>query len=62
MSRQVILSNGRMLIGLDVKGQVHDFYYPYVGQENLTNSRLIHHKIGVWLMEVFRGSRKIRGQ
>jgi GH15 family glucan-1,4-alpha-glucosidase len=38
-----------MLVGLDEHGFVHDFYYPYVGQENLTSARQVHHKIGVWV-------------
>lgn len=44
-----MLSNGQMLVGLDDSGFVHDFYYPYVGQENLTNARNCQHKIGVWV-------------
>lgn len=27
---------------------MHDFYYPYVGLENLTSARLSPHKIGLW--------------
>ncbi len=49
MSRPVMLSNGTMLVGLNKYGLVQDFYYPYVGLDNLTNSRLSHHKIGVWV-------------
>lgn len=48
MGRQVVLSNGSLLVGLDDFGTVHDFYYPYVGQENLTTARNLNHKIGVW--------------
>lgn len=48
VGRQVILSNGSLLVGLDEFGTVHDFYYPYVGQENLTTARNLNHKIGVW--------------
>lgn len=53
MGRPVILSNGSMLVGLNEHGQVHDFYYPYVGLDNLTNARSMHHKIGVWVDGVF---------
>jgi GH15 family glucan-1,4-alpha-glucosidase len=49
MARSVILGNGRLTVGLNEKGLVHDFYYPYVGLENLTTARSIHHRIGVWV-------------
>jgi GH15 family glucan-1,4-alpha-glucosidase len=49
VGRQVILSNGNLLVGLDDFATVHDFYYPYVGQENLTTARNLNHKIGVWV-------------
>jgi glucoamylase len=49
VGRQVILSNGNLLAGLDEFGTVHDFYYPYVGLENLTTARNLNHKIGVWV-------------
>ncbi len=49
MGRPVVLSNGGMFVGLDENGLVHDFYFPYVGQENLTNSRSLQHLIGVWV-------------
>ncbi len=49
MGRPVVLSNGQVFVGLDENGLVHDFYYPYVGLENLTNARSSQHKIGVWV-------------
>lgn len=49
MGRPVVLSNGRMFVGLNEQGLVHDFYYPYVGLENLTNARSLSHKVGVWV-------------
>ncbi len=49
MGRPVVLSNGRLFVGLDESGLVHDFYYPYVGLDNLTNARSSQHKIGVWV-------------
>lgn len=48
MGRPVVLSNGQLFVGLDENGLVHDFYYPYVGLENLTNARSSQHKIGIW--------------
>src|SRR5690349_6440239 len=49
MGRSVILSNGKLAVGLNEKGHVHDFYYPYVGLDNLTTARSVHHKVGVWV-------------
>jgi glucoamylase len=49
MGRPVVLSNGQLFVGLDESGLVHDFYYPYVGLENLTNARSSQHKIGIWI-------------
>jgi GH15 family glucan-1,4-alpha-glucosidase len=49
MGRPVVLSNGQLFVGLDEHGNVHDFYYPYVGLDNLTNARSPEHKIGVWV-------------
>lgn len=49
MGRPVVLSNGSMFVGLNKDGLVHDFYYPYVGLDNLTTTRLERHKIGVWV-------------
>lgn len=53
MGRPVILGNGSLTVGLDENGLVHDFYYPYVGLDNLTNARSLPHKIGVWVDGVF---------
>lgn len=53
MGRPVVLSNGQLFVGLDESGLVHDFYYPYVGLENLTTARSSQHKIGVWVGGVF---------
>jgi GH15 family glucan-1,4-alpha-glucosidase len=54
MGRPVVLSNGQLFVGLDENGLVHDFYYPYVGLENLTNARSSQHKIGVWVDGQFK--------
>lgn len=48
MARPIVLSNGEMHVGINNYGQVHDFYYPYVGQENHTIGDGTRHKIGVW--------------
>lgn len=54
MGRPVVLSNGQVFVGLDESGLVHDFYYPYVGLDNLNNARSSDHKIGVWVDGIFR--------
>jgi glucoamylase len=53
MGRPVMLGNGSLTVGLDESGLVHDFYYPYVGLDNLTTSRSVPHKIGVWVDNEF---------
>lgn len=53
MARPVMLGNGALTVGLNEHGLVHDFYYPYVGLENLTTARSVHHKIGVWVEGTF---------
>lgn len=53
MARAAILGNGRLTVGINEKGLVHDFYYPYVGLDNLTTARSIHHRIGVWVDGTF---------
>lgn len=53
MGRPVVLSNGQLFVGFNKHGLVHDFYYPYVGLDNLTTTRSERHKIGVWVDGVF---------
>jgi GH15 family glucan-1,4-alpha-glucosidase len=53
MGRPVMLGNGALTVGLNEQGLVHDFYYPYVGLDNLTTARSVHHKIGVWVDGTF---------
>ncbi len=53
MARPVMLGNGSLTVGLSEQGLVHDFYYPYVGLDNLTTARSVHHKIGVWVDNTF---------
>lgn len=48
-----MLSNGQLMVGLNEHGLVHDFYYPYVGLDNLTTARSVHHKIGIWVDGIF---------
>ncbi|HEV2403479.1 MAG TPA: glycoside hydrolase family 15 protein [Candidatus Saccharimonadales bacterium] len=53
MGRPVMLGNGSLTVGLNEAGLVHDFYYPYVGLDNLTTARSLTHKIGVWVDDEF---------
>lgn len=53
MARSAILGNGSLTVGITRTGHVHDFYYPYVGLDNLSTSRASRHKIGFWVDGVF---------
>ncbi len=53
MGRPIMLGNGALTVGLNESGLVHDFYYPYVGLDNLATSRRTPHKIGVFVDERF---------
>lgn len=53
MARPVVLGNGSLTVGLNEHGLVHDFYYPYVGLDNLTTARSVHHKIGIYVDGAF---------
>ena len=47
MTRPLVFGNGMILVGLDDRARVRDFYFPYVGSENHIGRRDAH-KIGVW--------------
>lgn len=51
MSRAVTIGNGNLLVGLDHRGQVRDFYFPYVGHANHVSgaSGSYAHRIGVFV-------------
>ncbi len=46
--RPIILANGSAFVGLDNRGQVCDFYFPYVGLENqmAENAK---NRVGIWV-------------
>lgn len=46
MSKSLILSNGNIFAGIDSRGFISDFFYPYVGSENHVRGEP--HRIGVW--------------
>jgi len=54
MARALTLGNGNILVGLDYRGQVRDFYFPYVGQTNHVSgaSGSYVHRIGLYVDEV----------
>jgi oligosaccharide amylase len=51
MSRAVTIGNGKILVGLDTRGQVRDFYYPQVGESNHVSgaSGNFVHRIGIFV-------------
>lgn len=49
MSRPIVLSNGELHVGINTYGEVHDFYYPYVGLENHAAGQPLRHHVGVWI-------------
>ncbi len=49
MARPIVLSNGKLHVGINNYGLVHDFYYPYVGLENHSAGKNLRHKVGVWI-------------
>ncbi len=51
MSRAITIGNGNLLVGLDHRGQVRDFYFPYVGHSNQVSgaSGSYVHRVGVWV-------------
>lgn len=51
MARTTIIGNGNLLVGIDHRAQVRDFYYPYVGHANHVSgaSGSYTHRIGVWV-------------
>lgn len=51
MARSVTLGNGNLLVGLDQRGQVRDFYFPFVGHANHVSgaSGSFVHRVGVWV-------------
>ena len=49
MARPIVVSNGRMHVGINKHGLVHDFYFPYVGVENHSSGPTTRHRVGVWV-------------
>ena len=55
MARAATIGNGSILVGIDERGQVRDFYYPFVGHANHVSggSGSYWHRIGVWVDGAF---------
>lgn len=53
MARPIVLSNGELHVGLNESGLVHDFFFPYVGQENHVAAANLVHRVGVWVDDAF---------
>jgi GH15 family glucan-1,4-alpha-glucosidase len=49
--REIVVSNGRVLVALDKKMMIRDFFYPNVGLENHIAGHSF--KIGVWIEDRF---------
>lgn len=49
MARPVVLSNGELHVGINNYGEVHDFYFPYVGLENHSAGQSTRHRVGIWV-------------
>ena len=49
MARPIVLSNGALHVGLNIFGEVHDFYFPHVGLENHAAGKSLRHRIGIWV-------------
>jgi len=47
MPRSLTLGNGHILVGFDHRGEVRDFYFPFVGLENHAGGRHVH-RVGVF--------------
>jgi oligosaccharide amylase len=56
MSRAVTIGNGNLLVGIDHRGQVRDFYFPSTGHSNHVSgaSGSYTHRVGVWVDGVLR--------
>lgn len=56
MSRAITIGNGNLLVGIDHRGQVRDFYFPFVGHANHVSgaSGSYTHRIGVWVEDTLK--------
>ncbi len=48
MAKALTIGNGTILVNLDERGQVRDFYFPHVGLENQVGGYFAH-RVGVWI-------------
>lgn len=48
MAKSLVFGNGRLHVGLDEYGLVHDIYFPYIGLENHISPHGTGHKVGIF--------------
>ncbi|MEK7504757.1 MAG: glycoside hydrolase family 15 protein [Patescibacteria group bacterium] len=48
MAKSLSIGNGTVLVNLDERAQVRDFYFPHVGLENQVGGHFAH-RVGVWV-------------
>lgn len=48
MAKSIVLGNGNIFVGFDMRGQIRDLYFPYVGLENHAAGHLLH-RLGVFV-------------
>ncbi|HSW97838.1 MAG TPA: hypothetical protein VLF89_08485, partial [Candidatus Saccharimonadales bacterium] len=53
MPKSASLGNGSSLVLFDKRGQVRDFFFPFVGLENHVDGHYVH-RIGIFVDNVFR--------
>ena len=51
MPREIVVGNGRLLVALDNKMMIRDFFYPNIGLENHVDGHFF--KLGVWVDNKF---------
>ena len=52
MAKSIVLGNGNIHVGLNERGLLSDFYFPYVGLENQVQGDL-YHRIGIYMDETY---------
>src|SRR5579864_9058555 len=53
MPKSIAIGDGSILLLLDIRGQLRDLYFPFVGHENQVGGRYVH-RIGVFADDVFQ--------
>ncbi len=58
MARTLTIGNGNLLVGIDNRAQVRDFFFPFAGHANHVSgaSGSYKHRIGVWTDGVLKAT------